>query len=235
MKKYYLLLGLLVLLGLIYFLVSREDIGNEQIACTAEALVCPDGSGVGRSGPDCEFAACPNQSFFEGQLRQQGGNFILAVEAPEGAGGEATYALPLNFSRISNVIGTLLNKEVKVVGKFRKGNLLEVEKIEELTNADRVTLAVGATAFKSGLFITLNKILEDSRCPVDVVCIQAGRLLAEINLKSSTDEAVLTIGTDKPALKFDVYTVSLEDVSPTSRSQESVDSRHYVLTFKFSR
>jgi uncharacterized protein len=31
----------------------------EPIACTAEAKLCPDGSAVGRVGPDCEFAECP--------------------------------------------------------------------------------------------------------------------------------------------------------------------------------
>lgn len=30
-----------------------------QRACTMEAKVCPDGSAVGRTGPNCEFAACP--------------------------------------------------------------------------------------------------------------------------------------------------------------------------------
>lgn len=29
------------------------------VACTMEAKVCPDGSTVGRTGPNCEFAACP--------------------------------------------------------------------------------------------------------------------------------------------------------------------------------
>jgi hypothetical protein len=32
---------------------------NCTIACTAEAKICPDGSAVGRTGPDCEFAPCP--------------------------------------------------------------------------------------------------------------------------------------------------------------------------------
>ena len=32
---------------------------NEPIACTADAKLCPDGSGVGRVGPNCEFAPCP--------------------------------------------------------------------------------------------------------------------------------------------------------------------------------
>lgn len=29
------------------------------VACTADAKICPDGSSVGRVGPDCEFAPCP--------------------------------------------------------------------------------------------------------------------------------------------------------------------------------
>ena len=28
------------------------------VACTKEAKACPDGSTVGRGGPDCEFAPC---------------------------------------------------------------------------------------------------------------------------------------------------------------------------------
>jgi len=29
-------------------------------ACTQEAMICPDGSSVGRVGPNCEFAPCPS-------------------------------------------------------------------------------------------------------------------------------------------------------------------------------
>jgi hypothetical protein len=31
----------------------------QPTACTQEAKVCPDGSSVGRTGPNCEFTACP--------------------------------------------------------------------------------------------------------------------------------------------------------------------------------
>jgi len=31
----------------------------KPVACTMEAKLCPDGSAVGRTGPNCEFAACP--------------------------------------------------------------------------------------------------------------------------------------------------------------------------------
>lgn len=30
-----------------------------QTACTMEAKICPDGTSVGRTGPNCEFDACP--------------------------------------------------------------------------------------------------------------------------------------------------------------------------------
>jgi hypothetical protein len=33
--------------------------GNPGQACTDDAMVCPDGSSVGRTGPNCEFAPCP--------------------------------------------------------------------------------------------------------------------------------------------------------------------------------
>ena len=36
-----------------------EGIAEPPIACTQEAKICPDGSAVGRTGPNCEFAPCP--------------------------------------------------------------------------------------------------------------------------------------------------------------------------------
>jgi hypothetical protein len=33
---------------------------NKPVACTQEAKVCPDGSVVGRTGPNCGFAPCPS-------------------------------------------------------------------------------------------------------------------------------------------------------------------------------
>ncbi len=38
--------------------VPREG-WNQPVACTEEAKLCPDGTAVGRVGPDCEFAPCP--------------------------------------------------------------------------------------------------------------------------------------------------------------------------------
>lgn len=35
---------------------------GDQVMCTMDAKICPDGTGVGRTGPNCEFAPCPGES-----------------------------------------------------------------------------------------------------------------------------------------------------------------------------
>ena len=40
------------------FKFIKEETDN--VACTMEAKLCPDGSYVGRTGPNCEFAPCPD-------------------------------------------------------------------------------------------------------------------------------------------------------------------------------
>ncbi|MDO8521450.1 MAG: hypothetical protein Q7S52_05010 [bacterium] len=54
-------LGLLVLIATGVLLFSLRDQAQEPefSACTMEAKLCPDGSAVGRTGPNCEFAECP--------------------------------------------------------------------------------------------------------------------------------------------------------------------------------
>lgn len=61
------ILGLVtfVLLGLGLFFYNKnqslpvEPIKNEPVACTMEAMTCPDGSHVGRVPPGCAFSPCP--------------------------------------------------------------------------------------------------------------------------------------------------------------------------------
>jgi len=48
---------LLVLIGLSFF-YSNTPTETEK-SCTLEAKICSDGTAVGRSGPNCEFAECP--------------------------------------------------------------------------------------------------------------------------------------------------------------------------------
>jgi hypothetical protein len=46
------------LLSIIRVFISKIAEAPQEIACTMDAKICPDGSSVGRSGPGCEFI-CP--------------------------------------------------------------------------------------------------------------------------------------------------------------------------------
>lgn len=54
-----------ILIGVGYYFLKSEPLTQEnnndpeQVACTLDAKICPDGSAVGRVAPDCEFAQCP--------------------------------------------------------------------------------------------------------------------------------------------------------------------------------
>ena len=49
--------------GYLNYSIWQLSINNEnQVSCTMEAKLCPDGSYVGRVGPSCEFAACPESA-----------------------------------------------------------------------------------------------------------------------------------------------------------------------------
>ena len=46
----------------IYIYNSNHNQTSGQVACTEEAKQCPDGSYVGRTGPNCAFADCPTST-----------------------------------------------------------------------------------------------------------------------------------------------------------------------------
>lgn len=68
MKKYLIPFFGAVLMLMVAFSVDAQtsvnagaQVGANATICSADAKLCPDGSYVGRTGPKCEFAACPNE------------------------------------------------------------------------------------------------------------------------------------------------------------------------------
>ena len=59
-KAFIILIVLLVVLTGVWFGLRFLIGGEGPVACTQDAKLCPDGSYVGRVGPDCEFALCPD-------------------------------------------------------------------------------------------------------------------------------------------------------------------------------
>ncbi len=168
MKRYTVFIGIIVLtivaaLWMIQVRVAKAPI--DGLACTQEAKLCPDGSAVGRGGPNCEFTECPST----------GGSTDPATAA----------------------------------------------------------LAIGARATIRGTDISVLDLVEDSRCPVDVQCIQAGTVRVRVSVASYSLPFTLTIG--QPQVVGGA-TITLVSVIPEQKhSQETVQSSDYRFTFTIVR
>ena len=61
MGKTVIVLVAIGLAGAIWYVSATPAIAPGPVACTADAMQCPDGSYVGRTGPNCDFI-CPTAS-----------------------------------------------------------------------------------------------------------------------------------------------------------------------------
>ena len=95
----------------------------EQAACTDEALLCPDGSGVGRTGPMCSFAPCGALASATGTLVSTSAGYFLSMTAPD-----AGYTLPL-FAPPNIDLASRVGSVVTVHGAFQAGNRYFVESL----------------------------------------------------------------------------------------------------------
>ena len=87
MKKTFIILIVLLVILTGAWVGLRFLIGGEElVACTQDAKLCPDGSYVGRTEPDCEFAECPSGNnelsfnFFNNYVEKAIINYLLTQE-----------------------------------------------------------------------------------------------------------------------------------------------------------
>lgn len=226
---------LFVIASAYFFFIKKIQLPSESgspVACTMEALMCPDGSGVGREGKDCAFRACNYTGPYTGKLSKQGEQFILILGAQVSTTQEVSYSMPLVASNTAE-LGSLLGKYVTASGVFTTGSMLAVNHIEEVTQAgNEVTLSIGQTGYANGVRITLNKKISDSRCPVDVECIVAGFTSFEVTLKTDTDQEVVTLASNQAPYAIDAFKVSIINVTPTTKSTVVIEPSQYKVTFK---
>lgn len=105
--RLYLLLATLILLTITTSAHAQSLRAEmpENIACTMDAKMCPDGSAVSRTGPNCEFAPCPGETGFtppeetypteEGTITpDESGGVDGAPGVIEGSSGVTGFAVP---------------------------------------------------------------------------------------------------------------------------------------------
>ncbi len=92
---------------------------------------------------------------------------------------------------------------------------------------------LGQTAYVGGPKVRPIRVIEDSRCPANVRCVWAGRVILRVavTLGSGTRDMDLTLG--KPALVAD-GTLELVSVTPKKSADVKQTPADYRFTFKFS-
>jgi hypothetical protein len=110
------------------------------------------------------------------------------------------------------------------------GTLLQAQ-----TN-QRVTVQVNQqkTLSKSKITIKFVSLVDDSRCPTDVQCIQAGNGEIQIQLKkvgSAAKTVKLNTNTQPQSVSFAGYTIKLIDLNPKPASNIRINRLGYTATF----
>ena len=98
-----------------------------------------------------------------------------------------------------------------------------------------VTLKVGQTASFEGGAVELrfDSVSEDSRCPVDVQCIQAGWATLSTTLRTAgSSQPLEATGPGRPAATASGISVKVLSVEPALRSNVRIDRRGYVVGFE---
>ncbi len=88
------------------------------------------------------------------------------------------------------------------------------------------------------LTVEFVKVLEDSRCPVDVDCVWAGS--AKIQIKVSKGKAAaqvfeLNTNLEPQLIKFQGYKIELTDLTPAPKSDVDMKSVKYTASFKVEK
>lgn len=93
-----------------------------------------------------------------------------------------------------------------------------------------VTARLGQTVVFPGITFSLTDIVEDSRCPTDVTCIQAGT----VRVRAVSEGNTTTLELGKKTV-FAGHTISLDAVTPSRVSTAQTEAGEYRFTLTVSR
>ncbi len=143
----------------------------DEIICIADAMQCPDGSYVGRTGSECTFV-CPVSTT------------TPAVPAP--------------------------------------------------SKSATVEAGINRSATQLGIGILPLTIIEDSRCPVDVECIWAGRLRVKVRIHNAMGDSdkEFVIG---QTITTKTETITLVQAAPIPHAGVTITPADYSFIFEIKK
>jgi hypothetical protein len=98
----------------------------------------------------------------------------------------------------------------------------------------RVEARLGADVHVQGETLTVTRIVEDSRCPVDVQCIQPGTLRAEGTVVGGMGRGHVLFELGKTSTS-EAHSFTLLEVRPLPRANEPLEVEDYIFLFDVTR
>jgi hypothetical protein len=89
-----------------------------------------------------------------------------------------------------------------------------------------------ASIASTGLTVTFDRVESDSRCPADVVCVQAGDATVAL---SAGKTPVRLLSNSAPEASVDGYRLRLERVEPYVYSNRTIEPGQYRVVLRVTR
>ena len=127
-KAIYVLIAIAILAGVLSYITSNnnseEVVEDEGVMCAMDAMMCPDGTYVGRTGPNCEFV-CPDSGRVEKDVS------VITEDKT-------------NLIRVNQpVTGSVITSPLQIEGEARGNWFFEASFPVSLVNWDGVIIAEG--------------------------------------------------------------------------------------------
>jgi|GEM_PF-6070063 len=100
---------------------------------------------------------------------------------------------------------------------------------------EEVTLSIGESYDTEGLSIKLIDIPQDDRCPVEVECIQAGAVTADLEVEVEDRTQVISIKSGAGERQVGEYYITLVDVKPEAKEGVTISIGDYKLLFYITK
>ena len=96
-------------------------------------------------------------------------------------------------------------------------------------------LKAGATStLPDGTRLTFERVLADSRCPIDAICVTAGDATVAVSFQSTSGEKTARELHTQPSgsqISYGSYTIALTELQPYPRSSQPTKPADYIATF----
>ena len=96
----------------------------------------------------------------------------------------------------------------------------------------RVTLALGETQTLSGVSITPVRVIEDSRCPMDAMCVWQGTARVEIMIEDRMGQSVMPIELSGEPVTSEIAAIWLESMEPYPMASQPTEDASYRFSFR---